>query len=341
MNTALAVERAGEWARSFVGRTPGCAGAHLVGSLAGAPPQDPFPRYRDVNIHLVMEGARSRQTHATLYQGLILEYSLVPATEYRSPAAVLSRADLAAGLAVGGILADSSGRLEALHHTVAPEYPRRHWIMARSEEQKDAILQSLADTALAASPQEAHLHLSSAVQRMAGLLAVAALQPPTHRRALLVAGELLADWGKEALRGEMLGVLGYAHIDRAQAEAALGDCAATFDRAVQVHRTPVPLGFKLNSYVRPHLVQGAWEMIYGGHHREAMHWILTFLLIANQAIQLDAPEAERPAHQARVDRWLRAAGWPAPGTLGPRLQRARLLAADVFRTADEMVGQNR
>lgn len=138
----------------------------------------------------------------------------------------------------------------------------------------------------------------------------------------------------------MLSVLGDAHISRAQAEEALGDCAAASDRAVRITHTPVPLGLKLNRQIRPHPVHGVWAMIFGGHHREAMHWILGFLVIANQAIQLDAPEGERPSHQARVDRWLHATGWLAPRAIESRLQRARVLAANVFRAANNIVTQN-
>ena len=53
----------------------------------------------------------------------------------------------------------------------------------------------------------------------------------------------------------------------------LQECATAFDRAVEVTRTPIPLGHKLQPYVKPYLVEGAREMIDEGYHREAVLWI--------------------------------------------------------------------
>jgi hypothetical protein len=338
MKTEEAVAVAREWVEQQGSRTLGFVGAHLMGGLATAPRGMPFPWYHDVNLNLVVEdGGDDRQTSDALYKGLLLEYSMVSAAAYRRPGAVLSDLSLASSLRAGGVLSDPTGMLTAVQAAVASEYARRKWVMARTEDQKDRTLHWLQEMARASSAAEAVFCLSNAMLHLSNLLAAASLRPPTHRRSLIQAREILAAQGRQDLYSQVLELLGYAEATSEQAEAALLDCGDALDLAASVHRTPIPFGFKLQPQVRPHIVEGARELIREANHREAMFWILGFLLVANMAIQLDAPPAVRPRFQAVLDRWLESTGWLAPEAVRSRRERAQVLTADLFRVADEIV----
>jgi hypothetical protein len=78
-------------------------------------------------------------------------------------------------------------------------------------------------------------------------------------------------------------------------------------------------------------------MIDDGYHREAMFWIGGFLVIANGAIQADAPPAEKPYFQAKIDTLLSDLGLCALGTMAAHVQRATVITEDLFKVAEEMV----
>lgn len=103
------------------------------------------------------------------------------------------------------------------------------------------------------------------------LCASATLTPPTHRRCLVVMRQALEGYGQSALAERLLAIIGFAHMTPAAVAAYLQECAVTFDRAVQIVRTPVIYKFKLQPHVRPYIVEGAQAMIDEGFHREAMY----------------------------------------------------------------------
>src|SRR5262249_10128265 len=148
--------------------------------------------------------------------------------------------ELAANLATDSILADPCGLLAPLQQAVAAQYPRRRWVQARCDYERQVILQALEAMHHVGSPFESLWPLTGAVLYLSGRLAGATLQAPTHRRCLVLMRDVLREQGLADLHEATLRLLGYAHLDRRQVEAYLDDCAAAFDRAVAVTRTPVP-----------------------------------------------------------------------------------------------------
>ena len=326
-----------EWVEAHGSRTPGFCGAHLMGGILSLPEENVFPASDDVDITLVLENTQERETLDMAYKGLLLECGTVGIQYYRSPEAVLSNPELASNLAVDSILSDPVGLLTPIHAVVKQEYARRTWVQARCSYEKNLVTHALEELSQATSPAQALLPLISVLVYLAGLLIVADLRPPTHRRALVLLREILSQQGRGALQEEALGLLGYAHLTHPQVQAYLQDAATTFDRAVEVTRTPVPFGFKLHPYVRPYLVDGLEELIQQGNHREVMLWVTFALWLANNAIQIDAPDAEKPLFQARLDRLLQETGLTTPTDVVARSQAARQLAGKIFKIADEMV----
>jgi hypothetical protein len=340
MNAGQVIELAREWVEVQGSQIPGFCGAHLMGGLTYTPREAPFPNYKDVDMNIVLQGAQGWDVNDVFYKGLILEYGSVGIEAYRSPEAVLSDMQLASNLAANSILSDPTGMLASLHAVVAAEYPRRKWVRARVEDMKNKIRMALDELGRAAAPVEVLFRAGLLVVDLGGLVAVAGLKPPTHRRSLILMREVLGAWGQPDLQEETLAVFGCARLSRAQVESYLRECAAAFDRAVEVTRTPVPYSFKLHAFVRPYVVQAVEEMIAEGSHREAMLWTVAFLLFSNNAIQADAPEGEKPQYQAKIDRLAADMGWNTSKDIAGRVQWAKVLVEKVFKAADEIMSLN-
>lgn len=341
MKVGQVIDLAREWVDVEGSQLPGFCGAHLMGSLNYSPRDALFPPYKDVDLNLVFQGAQGWAVHDEFYKGLILEYGSVSAERYRSPELVLSDPELASNLAVNSVLSDPMGMLAGLHEIVAQEYSRRRWVQARCQAEKHRTLQSLDELGHTSTPAEAFVSLWDSLVGLAGLIAIADLKPPTHRRCLILMKHVLETWNRSDLQEETLEVYGCAHMSRTQVNSYLQDCARAFDRAVEVTRTSIPFGgWKLHAHVRPYLVEGAQEMIDEGHHREAMFWIAPAFVLSNTAIQLDAPEGDKPRFQANLNHLLFDMGFSTSGDLGSRLQRAKELTENVFHVADDIVSRN-
>ncbi|NOZ27798.1 MAG: hypothetical protein GXP39_07070 [Chloroflexi bacterium] len=340
MNVGQVIELAKEWVRDHGSQTPGFCGAHLMGALNHLPKNTPFPSYKDVDLNLVLKELQTSEPWEISYKGLILECGRVSVERYRSPEVVLSDPGLAPNLVTNSILSDPFGMLTELHAVVSREYPRRKWVLARYEAEKKRALQGLQGIERANSLVEILVNLYSLIGGITGTIAVADLKPPTHRRCLIVMREVLEAYGEVELEEEVLGLLGFAQLGRADVEGYLQECIEAFDRAVEVTRTPVPAGFKLHPYVRPYMVEGAREMINEGYHREAMYWILLFWAISNTAIQLDAPEGEKDYYQAKFGRFLSDIGWGTLHDAAIRRPQASKLANNIFNTAKEIIDRN-
>ncbi|HEU0295669.1 MAG TPA: hypothetical protein VFR47_23220 [Anaerolineales bacterium] len=341
MYVGQVIELAKEWVETYGNRTPGFCGAHLMGSLNYTPHDAPFSASSDVDLNIVLQGAQMSGPQDILYKGLILEYGSLSLERYSSPELVLADPELAANLAVNSILSDPIGILTSLHTTVAKEYPRRKWVLARCGAEKQRTGQGLDGLQHARSPVEAVSSLGAFFSvGLTGLIAIANLIPPTHRRCLVLMKGLLEQHGRADLHEDVLKLLGFAHLHTVQVQAYLHDCAEAFDCAVRVTRTPVPFGFKLHPHVRPYFIEGTQEMIVAGYPREAMYWILASLMIANGAIQVDASEEEKRYFQAKINQLLSDIGWGTLEDAALRLEWAKILANDVFQVADDMVSRN-
>jgi hypothetical protein len=91
--------------------------------------------------------------------------------------------------------------------------------------------------------------------------------------------------------------------------------------------------------VRPYIIAGAQEMIDQGYHREAMFWISGFLSFANNALQADAPAAEKPYFQAMLDRLAAEMCLSTPAALAARTHEATILADAIVAVAGALAEQ--
>ena len=339
MNVGQVIEEVKAWVTQEGSKTPGFCGAYLTGSLNAMSSEEPFPAYRDVDLHIVLqEGGKSSEANLEVsYHGLILECGFKGLDEYASPDVVLANPHIAPHLAVNSLLADPTGQLTILQQEVAQAFAQRPWVTARCTYEKNRVLGHLEQLRQVTTPFNATLQLYWTANFLAGLIAVASLKTPTHRKALILLKELLQQQGRPDLHEKLLDLLGYRYLRMDQVGLYLHACAAAFDRAIQVKKTPSAWDIKLHPHIRPYAIEGAQEMIDAGYHREAMFWIEVFLAISMAAIHNDAPETDKLHFQNALNKLLKDLGRSTPDDWALRYLQANSLKDAIFELADTIV----
>lgn len=333
MNAGKVVQLARQWVAAEATTIPGFMGAHLLGSLNALPTAAEFPAHRDVDIKIVLaDGERGNQ--AVWYEGLMLDVAFGTRAEYESTA-VLSNPRLAPHLVHGHILADPTGLLGEVQQVVVGEYGRRRWVQARCQWEKKLVQTTLDQ------PDFTVLALSFTLMYLGGLLAVASLRIPTHRRSLIGMKEILRVQKRPNLHENALQILGCAHMTRAQVEGYLPVVAQAFPQAVTLYHTPIPhVGYKLRPHLLPYYTAAAQEMIEEGHHREAMQWILHTYYLLNIVFQNDATAVEKADFASKFHRLLADLRLAESRQLSAQREKLRQLLPQFFALADGMVGRN-
>ena len=336
------IERTKEWVSIQAEQFPAFLGAHLMGGITSMALSDPFPTYRDVDLHIILKDGSDipGENAELLYNGLMIEAGFRRQTDYRTPEVILADPVIATHMAVPSILSDPSGFLTRLHEGVAGEYARRKWVQLRCEAEKREAFGKLEFAARTPDPLSAVGLLGYAGVCVSAVLALASLKAITGRRGYIQMRRILESWGRADLYERLLEVVGIASTSRQQAEHYLQDGASAFDIAVKVKRTPHPFGHKMYAHLRPYLVEGAQEMIEEGYYREAMGWTMAFYSGAMQIIQIDAPAHLTPHMQAKFDECMKQFGLDGTVHWETRIEEAKAIFREVFILADKIIACN-
>jgi hypothetical protein len=349
MTVAEVIRRAENWVgKHAVGET-GFTGAHLLGSVNALPLEAEFKPFLDVDIAVVLKDVPAqtglslpyrgllRENRELSHDGLIIEAVYMSGEIYQSAEDVLSNPTLAYDMRVGRILSDPRGELDRIHRRVAAEFSRPVWVRARCEEEKLIALGSLKAGESAATPGETAFSMSWGATCLCSLLALATLEPATHRRSLVRAKRILGEKGRPELHERLLNVLGFDRLDEHAVRAYLDHFARVFDRAVEVTTGQTPFSFKLSPHVRPYLIEGSREMVDEGHHREALFWIFSGIFVSTLAVLVEGDPSEAPEIQAAWEGLLNDLGLADGATSRLRLQEEMALAQEYFALADALI----
>lgn len=340
MTVEQVIERTKEWVNMQAEQLPGFLGAHLMGGIASMAPSDPFPAYRDVDLHIILNDDAPGENAEALYKGLMIEAGFRQQADYNTPEVVLADPVIAGHMAVPSILSDPTGFLTRLHEAVAREYARRKWVQARCEAEKREAFSMLEIAAHIPDPLSAFGLLGYAGTYVSAVLALASLKAITGRRSYVQMRHILENWGRTDLYERLLGVIGFPQTSREQVERYLQDAAEAFDLAVRVKRTPHRFGHKMYAHLRPYLVEGAQEMMGEGYYREAMGWTMAFYSSSMQIIQIDAPSQLTTSMQAKFDECMSKFGLDGAVSWEMRVEEATAIFREVFMLADEIIACN-
>jgi hypothetical protein len=342
LSTEQVIERTKDWVRMQAEQLSGFVGAHLMGGITSMASSDPFPTYRDVDLHIILKDNIDipGENAEALYQGLMIEVGFRQQKDYCTPEVVLADPVIASHMAVPSIVSDPTGFLTRLHEVVAREYARRKWVQARCDSEKREAFGVLEIAAHIPDPLSAFRLLGYAGTYVSAVLALVSLKAITGRRCYIQMRHILESWGRTDLYERLLEVVGFAQTTREQAERYLQDGVSAFDIAVKVKRTPHQFGHKMYAHLRPYLVEGAREMMAEGYYHEAVGWTMAFYGSAMQIIQTDAPLQLTLDMQGKFDECMSQFGLNGATSWEERIARARALFREVFTLADEIIACN-
>lgn len=309
-----------------------------MGGITTLPPDALFPPDADVDVSVLITGGPNagHDTVDQLHEGLVIEAGFRSVEDYSSPEKVLSNPELAGHLAVDSVLADPTGLLASTHAVVARDFAEHRWLVSRCDNERQRIKMCADALGAATTPPEVFLNLTLLVQNITALLAVALLQPPTHRKCIVKFREQLHALGRSELAEEALSVYGCGDITGEAVSQYLLRAGEAFDRAVDVKRTPAPFDFKVQSFLRPYSIDSMQDLIDAGNHREAMGWIASMIFIAVGVLMNDAPAAERDTYQMLLVDVMEELGLIDPALWPERRRRADALAEAVSQLADDV-----
>jgi hypothetical protein len=168
----------------------------------------------------------------------------------------------------------------------------------------------------------------------------AVLKPPTGRKCSILFLDIMKNHGKQDLHESTLKFLGCQTMERVDVERHLEDLSNTFDRTIEIARSP-SLGDKVNKATRPVVVEGAWEIINEGFHREAMSWISSIRAMCQQTILRDAPEEEQEKYVEQYQKLLADLGFYTENDFQKRAEDGKQLLEEVMKFAMQIVETNR
>ncbi len=335
------IDLARQWIQDTYGNRPDFVGAHLVGSLHHMPLDAPFAAYRDVDLAILLDSISEQKIDDALYEGLILEAIVVPASRYESAEQLLGDACNASILAgKHSILLDPKGKLAPLAKQVNAEYPRRQWVTARRDDMLKEVRKAFNDLSKAQDVQQAAMALGTLNMYLIAVLTTVHLTPLTHRRNMLQLRGLIASDEEQALFEKLHQLLGSASITPEEAEVLLDRATRAFDTAVPIHKTPVPYDHKLDACIRPYLVEGTQEMFAEDGYRESFFWMALFLMISCASIAADGDEAAKAEFLPYAGELLQTMGLDSPEHLKERILFAGKLTEEVVALSNKIIETN-
>ena len=337
ITTDEARRAAEEWLHDEVPKHPEFVGAVLAGSTRRRDPAEPHPPGSDVDLFLYVDtdvpsdilNPRSRFAPRKLaYRGVVLEPSFHNARQLADPEAVLGDRNLAPLFTEPCILLDPSGRLAALAAVVTPAFLRRRHARRRLTQALEAATPNdspfaIPDTPALRAPCWRYVAFAFSVMRCAQAVLIADQHYPTTRRSFVIAREILAAAGRDDLADELLRLLGSYGLRLPDVEALAAEAEHTYDVAVSVRHTPVPLEWNISTDARALERAAIRELIDAGQHREALFQLLLIRTAAQGIIENDGTESAREEARRGYRRLLSALGIDNDEALNARAQALR------------------
>ncbi|UCC17840.1 MAG: hypothetical protein JSU58_04630 [Dehalococcoidales bacterium] len=270
-----AKEVAWRWVIEEASRLPGFHGALYSGSVNWLSDDAVIPETSDVDIWIVFTGSDPPASPGKLLsRDVILDVAYLQKGHFQSPDTILSDYHLAGAFRTPNVILDPSGQLTQFQKAVSTQYARRHWVYRRCEDAKNHSLNyARLLTKQTTFPQQVSFWIF-ATGVTTHILLTAGLKNPTVRTRYLAVRELLIEYGHLEFYETLLEMLGCTGIDRALVEHHLAALTAVFDAAKAVIKTPIPQSSDISDPGRSVAIDGSWELIENGNHREVIFWMV-------------------------------------------------------------------
>lgn len=324
----------------------GFVGAYVMGSLAAAADDDEFDiEARDIDIAIVVDPDRVQIDHEhyphgrfVVHDGCALQAILLSREIFDSEERLLGMLGLGSNLRCGHVLVDPTGLIAAAQATVVERWHGPSWVRHRLGRAIDFAEGALRQVEHQQAALGRLIALTELITQLAGVVAISRAVTPTHRRALVLARQLLADEGRPDLHDGLLAAIGAGEAD----EAAVGSAIDDGVEALQIELRYPPMRPDLSEEFRARLpslfVAGVREVVQDGYPREAMLPALSGLLVSAMTVGDRASPDDRQRLDELLDRRLRAAGIGGEAAWGERVQAARALTDEISRLCMAKLG---
>lgn len=305
MKVAEARAAASEWVMKHAHQQARFLGAYFSGSTVGLPDDAELSGSSDVDVVVVIaEDNPPLKLGKLLYRDTLLEVTYLSWNQLSSVEKVLTSYHLAGSFRVDTIIADPTGRLRKLQIHVSRHFAERVWVRRRCENAREKIVNELRSIDPSASWHDQVTAWLFPTGVTTHVLLVAALRNPTVRLRYLAARDVLTEYGHTDLYPELMKLLGCAHLSPQRVEYHVDELAKTFDAAAAVAKTPFFFSSDITAAARPIVIDGSYELIKAGYHREAVFWIVATFARCHKVLSADAPpdlqRALAPAFDAVV-----------------------------------------
>lgn len=294
---------AADWVYSHARHEQGYGGAYFSGSIIGLSDDTNLAVSSDVDIVVVLEEEPQLKLGKFFYKGTLLEVTYLSWEQLASARNVLTSYHLAGSFRVNTIIDDPTGRLHHLQAEVAKHFSEYRWVRRRCENAKQKVENGLRSIDPTAPFHEQIMAWLFSTGVTTHVILVAALQNPTVRKRYVAARKVLAEYEHNALYNSLLELLGCATMTPEQVEYHLTQLSSTFDQAVAVSKTPFFFRTDITEATRPIAIDGSYDLIKTGNHREAVFWIVATFARCHMILAADAPTLHHeylPAFEAIV-----------------------------------------
>lgn len=329
------------WVTEEAVEIEGVYGVFLHGSINWLSDDTVLPMHSDVDVMVVLEGSDSPlKLGKFIYHDVLLEVSYLSRDEIKSPEMILGQYHLAGSFQGPSILLDPSGQLTRLQRAVARDYAKRQWVFKRCQHARNKILYGYKRLDEVEAFHDQVLAWLFPTGVTTHVLLVAGLENPTVRKRYLKVRSLLADYGYTDFYELLLELLGCAQMKREEVEDHLMALTEVFDAAKMVIRTPFPFSSDISDLARPIAIDGSWEMIRSGFHREAVFWIAATYSRCQKVLYHDGPAKMHDWASKGYYHLLSDLGIRSSADLKQRREQVKDLLPQVWEVAEAIMADN-
>ncbi|MBO0993782.1 hypothetical protein [Bacillus sp. SD088] len=304
MKAKFARSIAADWVYTQAQHEQGYGGAYFSGSIIGLSDQTDLDPSSDVDIVVVTEKEEPPlKLGKFIYKDVLLEITYLTWKQLATAEEVLTSYHLAGSFRVDTIIDDPTGRLRVLQKAVSQRFYQLEWVKSRCLNARQKVENGLSSIDRKAPFHEQVTSWLFPTGVMTHIILVAALKNPTVRKRYLATREVLIQYGHETLYNDLLSLLGCAHLQPQQVQKQLTALSQTFDKTVEVAKTPFFFSSDITSISRPIAIDGSQALIDKGHHKEAVFWIIATFARCHTILAIDAPSLHHeyfPSFQAAV-----------------------------------------
>ena len=315
---------AGEWVSENASQLPGFMGGFFRGYLTEAHDDTEFPISSDLDLTLVFEDALPenllKEVH---YDGVIIGGGFWPVTRLQPLERVLSDYRIGYSFRLPHVLPGASDKLCEMAAAVSRNFPKRHWVMKRTEDARANCLKYVNFVSEFDSEFDKVLVWLWAAGITTHIILAAALRNPTIRKRYLAAREVLSQYGHLDFYEFLLTLQGSHHFDSVTTQTHFHNAIEVFDVACEVCHKPFPYSSEIKMASRPKLINGTQELITKRFHRESVFWIVATYARCLRAFEHIGASSYLDRFRPGFEHILGDLGIKSLSDLGPRTEQVK------------------